>query len=100
MGADETDFGFGAVLFNGLGDLAIVFERWSRSMDDDVVVGPGFFQALLDIDVVRRAIHQFRIRHQGGGLGQPGGIPKAGYFASRLITGSGTSVETIKAGRG
>ena len=69
-------------------------------MNDYVVVSLGFFQALLDIDVVRRAIHQFRIRHQRRGLGQPGGIPKAGYFASRLITGSGASVETIKTGWG
>ena len=69
-------------------------------MNDDMIVTPGVVQALFDIDRVRRAIHQPGFGHERGGLRQPGGIPKAGYFASRLITGSGASVETIKAGRG
>ena len=56
----------------------------------------GFGQALLDADVVGRAIEQFAVRRQRGGLGQPGRVPKRRDFAPRLITRAGAAIKTVK----
>ena len=56
-------------------------------------------QGFLHADVVRRAIQQLGLRHQRGRLGQPGGIPKAGDLAPRLIPRARAAVKTVK-GRG
>ena len=64
-----------------------------------MIVVLGFFKALFDIDVMRRAIHQFRVRHQRGWLGQPGRIPKAGDFAPRLVARTGAAIEAVEGGR-
>jgi hypothetical protein len=99
MGADEADLGGGFLLLDGLGDLAIVFQRRGGGVDDDVIELARLFQALLDADVVRRAIEQLAVGHQRGRLGQPGGIPKRGDFAPRLVTRAGAAVKPVKAGR-
>ena len=97
--ADKTDFRFGPILFDGFGDFAVVFQRGRGGVDDDMVVSPGFFETFFDVNVVRRAIHQFRPGHQSGGLGEPGGIPKAGHFAPGLITRARPAVEAVERGR-
>ena len=53
-------------------------------------------KALGDVHIVRRTIEQARIGRERGGLREPGGIPIAGDFAPRLITRTGTAVETVK----
>ena len=68
-------------------------------MNDDVMVFPGFSEALLDADVVGRAIQQPGIGRERGWLGQPGGIPKAGHLAPRLVARAGTAVEALERGR-
>jgi hypothetical protein len=53
-----------------------------------------------EVDVVRGAITQPGMGCHGRRLCQPGGKPVASHFASRLITGTSTTVKTIKTGRG
>ncbi len=64
-----------------------------------MIVGPGFFEAFFDVNVMRGTIHQLRARDKGSGLGEPGGVPKAGDFAPGLITGAGAAVEAVEGGR-
>jgi hypothetical protein len=94
--ADETDFRVRLLRLDRLGDLAIVFQRRRGGVDDDVIKilcdGEAFFQ----INVVRRAIQQFGIRHERGRLREPGRIPIAGDFAARLITRARAAVKTVE----
>src|SRR5258706_3039129 len=99
MGADEADFGFRPVLFDGFRDFAIVFERRRRGVDDDVIVTFGLIEAFFDINPVRWAVHELRVGNQGGGLCQPGGIPITGYLTTGLIARTGAAIKTIEAGR-
>src|ERR1043166_1691938 len=68
-------------------------------MNDDVVVFLRFLQTAFDVNVVRRAIHQFCIRYQCRRLRQPRGIPEGSDLAPRLIARAGAAVEAVEAGR-
>jgi len=99
VGTDKSDFCIGPVLLDGLGDFGIVLQRGRAGVDDDVVVAFRRFEALLDVDVVRRAIEQFRVRDERGGLREPGGLPERSDFAPRLVTGAGAAIETVEGRR-
>jgi len=94
--ADKTDLRVGLLRLDGFGHFAIVFQRRRGRIDDDVIEilrdGEAFFQ----INVVRRAIQKFGIRHERGGLREPRRIPIAGDFAARLITRTRAAVKPIK----
>ena len=98
MRAEEADDSLGPVLLDGLGDLAIVLQRRGAGINDDVVVTFGLLKAPFDVDVVRRAVHQLRVRHQRRRLRQPSRIPEAGDFAPRLVTRARAAIEAVKAG--
>ena len=69
--------------------VEVLMMTWSKFL--------RLFQALLDADVVRRAIHQLAVGHQRGRLGQPGGIPEGSDFAPGLVTRAGAAVKPVKA---
>src|SRR3954451_642516 len=99
MSADEADDRVRTILFYRFSDLAIVFERGRRCVNDDVIVILRFLQALLDLDVMRRAIHQPGARHERRWLGKPRGIPIAGDLTPRLVARTGAAIKTIEARR-
>src|SRR5439155_23625033 len=99
VGADEADLCIRTVLLDGLGNFAVVLQRRRAGVNDDVVVTFRLVEALFDVDVVRRAVEQFGVRHERGRLREPGGIPEAGDFAPRLVTGAGAAVETVEGRR-
>src|SRR6266550_4131152 len=57
----------------------------SATLQSSFCDGEAFFQ----INTVRRAVEQFGIRRERGGLREPRRIPIAGDFAPRLITRTG-----------
>ena len=96
MRTDETDLRVRLLRLDGLGHLAVVFQRRRGGVDDDVIEilrdGEGFRHA----DVVRRAVEQLGVWHERGGLREPGRIPIAGDFAPRLIPRARAAVETVE----
>ena len=98
VGADKADEGLRAVELDRLGHLAIVLEGGGRGVNDDVVVVAGLPEALLDADVVRRAIEQLALRHQRRRLRQPCGIPETGHLPPRLVARAGPAIEAVEGG--
>ena len=47
VSADESNLGLRPILFDGLGYLAIVFQRRGGGMDDDMIEIPRFLEALV-----------------------------------------------------
>jgi hypothetical protein len=82
MSADESNFRARLLILDGFGHLAIVLQRRRGGVDDDVIVILRDLEALLDTDVVRRAIEQFCAGDERSGLREPGGIPIARDLAS------------------
>ena len=95
--ANEADFGFGLLLLDGLGHLAIVFERGRGRVDNDVIEILCLGQTLGHTDVVGRAVHQLGIGRQRGGLRQPRREPIAGDLAAGLVTRTSTTVKAFVA---
>src|SRR3954471_20952990 len=65
-------------------------------MDNDMIVSLGLFEALFDLDIVRRTIHELGVRNQRRRLGKPGRVPEAGDFSPGLVAGTGAAVESVK----
>ena len=99
MRSDKADFGVGPILFDGFGDLAIVFQGGGAGVDDDVVVVLRVLEAVLDVDVMGRTVEQPGVGDERGGLGEPGWIPEAGDFAPGLVARTRAAVKAIETGR-
>src|SRR5450432_593808 len=95
VSVDKTDFRVGLLRFDRLGHLAIVFQRRRGGVDDDVIEIFRDGETLGEVNVVRRAVEQFGIRRERGGLREPRRIPIAGDFAPRLITRACAAVKTV-----
>ena len=68
-------------------------------MNYDMVMFLRLLETFADPNVVRGTIHELRIRDQRGRLRQPSGIPVAGDFTASLVTGPGSAVKPVEAGR-
>ena len=99
MRADEADFRVGLLRLDGLGDLAIIFQRRRGGVDDDVIEIYRDGETFREVNIVRRAVEQPGIWRERGWLREPRRIPIAGHFAPRLIPRAGAAVKAVKARR-
>src|SRR3954468_9835935 len=96
MRADETNGRVRLLGFDGLGHFGVVLQRRRRGVNDDVIVALRLGETCLDVDIVRRAIHQLAIGNERSGLREPGRVPEGADFALGLVTSASATVESVK----
>src|SRR4029077_4870709 len=98
LGTDEAD---SDVRIDGLDALRrphVRFEGWRGGVHDHEFAALELGRDVLEVQSVRGCINQLRTLDQSRWLREPGRIPERAYLPFHLITGAGTTIETVEGG--
>ena len=96
--ADQTGDQLGIRGLQRLDGLHVRLERRNGGVKHHEVEVVGLGHDLGKLDVVGRRVDELRVRHQGGGLRQPGRVPERLDLALGLVAGAGTAIEAVEGG--